>query len=64
MLYVEEISVELSVKKISVTPRVANIHSYMNLHLIRGYISACKTLIVKHKVNQNTNKKQTRKCFF
>ena len=62
-IYVEEISVELPVKEMSVTPSVANFQGYMNSHLVRSYISACKTLIVKHKVKQSTNKKQTRKCF-
>ena len=45
-LYVEEINVELLVKEISVTPRVANFQGYMNSHLFRIYISACKILIV------------------
>ena len=41
-------------KEISVTPHVANFEGYMNSHLARSYISPCKTLIVKHKVKQNT----------
>ena len=39
-LYVEEVSVELSVEEISVTPCVANFQVYMNLHLVRSYVSA------------------------
>ena len=62
-LYVEEISVELSVKEILVTLLVASFQGYMNSHLIRSYISACNTLIVKHRIKQSTNKKQTRECF-
>ena len=53
-LYVEEISVEFISEEISVTP---------SSHLGCSYISALKTFIVKHKVKQSTNKKQTRKCF-
>ena len=49
-------------KEISITPRVANFQGFMNSHLVRSYISACKTLIVNHKVKQSTNKKQTREC--
>ena len=62
-LCVEEISVDLLVKEISVTSRLANCHGYMNQHLVCSYICACQTLIVKHKVKQNTNKNKTRKCF-
>ena len=56
-------SIELSVKEISVTPRVANCHGYMNQHFVRSYIFACQTLILKQKVKQSTNKNQTKKCF-
>ena len=56
-------SIELSVKEISVTPRVANCHGYMNQHLVCSYICSCQTLIVKHRVKQSTNKNKTRKCF-
>ena len=62
-VYVEEISVELSVKEILVTPCLANQEGYMNQHLVRSTICACQTLIVKHKAKQSTNKNQTRKCF-
>ena len=41
-LYVEEIGVELSVKELSVTPRVANFQGYMNLQFFRSFISAAK----------------------
>ena len=63
-LYMEEIIVELPVKEISVTPRVANFQGYVNSHFVCSYNSTCKTLIVKHQVKQSTNKKQTRKCLF
>ena len=63
-LYMEEIIVELPVKEISVTPRVANFQGYVNSHFVCSYISTCKAFTVKHQVKQNTNKKQTRKCFF
>ena len=59
----EEICIELSENEISVTSRVAIFQGYMNSHLVHSYISACKTPTVKHKVKQNTNKKQTRICF-
>ena len=49
-LCVEEISVESSVKEISC---VANFQSYVDSHLIGSYISASKTIIVKHKIKQN-----------
>ena len=62
-LCVEKISVELSVKEISVSPRVANFQGYMNSHLVRCYNSACKIIIVRHKIKENTNKKQKMKCF-
>ena len=54
---IEKISVELSIYKISVNPRVTIFQGYMNSHLVHSYISACKTLAVKQKVKQNTNKK-------
>ena len=57
-LYVEEISVELSVKEILVTLLVTNFQGYMNSHLTCSY-----TLIVKHRIKQSTNKKQTKECF-
>ena len=49
----EESSVKVSVKEVAVTPSVANFQCYMNLHLVRSYISTCKTPIVKPKVTQN-----------
>ena len=56
-------SVELLVKEIYVTPCLANCQGYMILYLIRSYIYAYQTLIVKHKAKQSRNKNQTRKCF-
>ena len=57
------VQLELSMKEISVTFRLANCHGYMNQHLVRSYICACQTLIMKYKVKQSANKNKTRKCF-
>ena len=36
---------------------------WISIWQVRSYICTCQTLIVKHKVKQSTNKKQTRKWF-
>ena len=56
----EEISVELSVKEISVTPLVANFQGYMNSHLVCSDISVCNTLIIKNRIKQRIKQNKTK----
>ena len=51
--YVEEISEELSVKELSVTPCVANFQGYRNLKLYQ----CLQNSYSKNKIKQNTHKK-------